>query len=68
MIAAYLVFFPCNWGSNGCLLQSAKHAVLRTLYSRAHRIGLDGISYLLRGLCESLSLDLVGILAVDVLA
>jgi hypothetical protein len=67
MIAAYLVFLPCNWGSNGCLLQGAKHAVLRTLYSRAHRIGLDGISYLLGGLCENLSLDLFWILVVNVL-
>jgi len=39
-------------------LQDARHAVLRTLYSRAHRIVLDGISYLLRGLCKSLSFDL----------
>jgi hypothetical protein len=39
-------------------LQGAGHAVLRTLYSRAHRIGLDGISCLLRGLCKSPSFDL----------
>src|SRR5258705_8326615 len=47
-------------------LHGAGHAVLRTLYSRAHRIVFDGSSCLLRGLCESLSLDLFGILAVDV--
>ncbi len=49
-------------------LKGAGHAVLTTLYSRAHRIGLDGISCLLRGLCASLSLDLFLILIVGVLA
>src|SRR6266566_6094768 len=51
------------------VLQDARHAVLRTLYSRAHRIVLDGFSYLLRSLCKSPSFDLfflhvvVGVLA-----
>src|SRR4029077_2717094 len=36
-------------------LRSARHAVLRTLYSRAHRIGLDGVSCLLDGLGKNLS-------------
>ena len=49
-------------------LRGAGHAVLRTLYSRAYRIGLDGTSYLLRGPCESISLDLFLILIVGVLA
>jgi hypothetical protein len=49
-------------------LQGAGHAVVMTLYSRAHRIGLNGISCLLRGLRNGLSLDLFLILAVGVLA
>jgi hypothetical protein len=49
-------------------LQGAGHAVLRTLCSRAHRIGLDETSYFLRGLCESVSLFLFCILVVGVLA
>ena len=40
------------------VLQGARHAVLRTLYSRAHRIELNGDSCLLCGLCKSLSFDL----------
>ncbi|SRR6266487_603166 len=48
--------------------QGARHAVLRTLYSRAHRIGLNGDSCLLRGLCKSLSLDLFLAVIVSVLA
>ena len=39
-------------------LPGAGHAVLRTLYSRAHRIGLDGASYLSRGLRKNVSFDL----------
>src|SRR5487761_408481 len=39
-------------------LPGARHAVLRTLYSRAHRIGLDGASYLSRGLRKNVSFDL----------
>src|SRR5437016_9851829 len=50
------------------VLQDARHAVLRTLYSRAHRVVWDVISYLLRGLCESLSLDLFFAMPVSVLA
>src|ERR1039457_5742678 len=38
-------------------IQSAGHAVLRTLYSRAQRIGLNGISCLLRSLFQSVSLN-----------
>ena len=44
-------------------LQGAGHAVVRTLYSRAHRIGLNGTSCLLNGLRRnvsfSFSIDLV---------
>ncbi len=50
------------------LLPGAIHAVLRTLYSRAHRIGSDGNSCLLSGLCKSLSLDLFRVVIVRVLA
>src|SRR5271156_5887496 len=49
--------------SGSSALQSAGHAVLRTLYSRAHRIGLNGASCLLRGLCKNLS---SGLFFVDV--
>src|SRR6266851_9838832 len=49
-------------------LQGAGHAVVRTLYSRAHRIGLDGSSCLLCGLCNSLSFDLFLDVVVSVLA
>jgi len=42
--------------SNG--LQGAGHAVLRTLYSRAYRIGLNEASCLLRGLRKNVSSDL----------
>ena len=41
--------------SDGTLLKGARHAVLGTLYSLAHRIGLDGTSYLLDSLCKNLS-------------
>src|ERR1700688_4549236 len=40
-------------------LTGASHALLARLGSCAHRIVLDAISYLLRGLRESPSLDLV---------
>ena len=39
------------------LLQGARHAVLRTLCDRAHRIGLDGTSCLLDGLRKIVSFD-----------
>ncbi len=38
-------------------VQGAGHAVLRTLYSRAQRIGMNGISFLLRSLFQSVSLN-----------
>jgi hypothetical protein len=38
-------------------LQSAGHAVLGTLYSRAHRIGLNEVSCLLDGLRKNVSLS-----------
>jgi hypothetical protein len=41
--------------SGSSALQSAGHAVLRTLYSRVYRIGLNGASWLLRGLRKSVS-------------
>ncbi len=37
------------------LLLGARHAVLTTLYSRAHRIGLDGVSCLLDSLHKNFS-------------
>ena len=40
-------------------VQGAGHAVVRTLYSRAHRIGLDGASCLSLGLCKDASFDLL---------
>jgi len=40
-------------------MQGARHAVLRTLYSRAHRIGLDEASCLLGGLRKNVSSDLL---------
>jgi hypothetical protein len=45
-----------------------EYAVLRTLCSRAHRIGLDGTSYFLCGFGENLSLDLFLIQFLAVLA
>src|SRR5260370_25909235 len=49
------------------LLQGAGHAVLKTLYSRAHRIGLDGVSCLLDGLCKSISSDFFRVVIVSAL-
>src|SRR6267378_8421795 len=46
-------------GETTGLLRVARHAVVTTLYSRAHRIGLDGASCLLRSLGKSASLVLV---------
>lgn len=43
--------------SGSSALQSAGHAVLRTLYSRAYRIVLNGASCLLRGLCKNISFE-----------
>jgi hypothetical protein len=48
-------------------LTGASHALLASLGSCAHRIVLDAISYLLRGLRESLSLDLFLAVVVRVL-
>src|SRR6266700_118600 len=42
-------------GIESGLLLGARHAVLETLYSRAHRIGLDGLSCLLDGLRKNIS-------------
>ena len=50
------------------LLTGASHALLASLSSCAHRIVLDAISYLLRGLRESLSLDLFLAVVVRVLS
>ena len=44
-------------------MQGAGHAVVRTLYSRAYRIGLNEVSCLLRGFRKSLS---SGLFLVDV--
>jgi len=49
--------------SGSSALQGAGHAVLRTLYSRAHRIGLNVASCSLRGLCKNVS---SGLFLVDV--
>jgi hypothetical protein len=49
-------------------LQSAGHAVLRTLYSRARRIGLNEASWLLRGLRKNVSSDLLLVDVVRVFA
>src|SRR5439155_20882257 len=57
-----------TWDSNGDLHRGARHAVLRTLYSRAHRIGLDGASWLLCALTEDASFRFVLVAVVRVLA
>ena len=44
-----------EWRSRLSLLKGAGHAVLRTLYSRAHRIGLDETSWGLERLSEASS-------------
>jgi hypothetical protein len=49
-------------------LQSAGHAVLTTLYSRARRIWLDEASWLLRGLRKNVSSDLLLVDVVRVFA
>jgi len=49
------------------LLHGARHAVLTTLYSRAHRIGLDGVSCLLDGFGKSVSFDFFVIAMICVL-
>jgi hypothetical protein len=67
---------PGPWGlrvlakilATAIVLQGTGHAVLRTLYSRAHRIGLDGTSSLLSVLCKSLSFALFLAVVVSVLA
>src|SRR6266849_3618471 len=45
----------CRTATN--LPLGARHAVLKTPYSRAHRIGLGGASCLLDGLRKSISFD-----------
>ena len=58
-----------SWIDSGSsALQSAGHAVLRTLYSRADRIGLNEASYLLRGLRKNVSSDLLLVDVVRVFA
>src|SRR5258707_130745 len=49
------------------LLQGARHAVLRTLCSHAHRIGLDGTSCLLDGLRKNVSFSFFVVVIVRVL-
>src|SRR5258708_12456017 len=49
------------------LLQGARHAVLRTLCSHAHRIGLDGTSCLLDGLRKNVSFSFFIVVVVCVL-
>src|SRR6266852_3292691 len=48
-------------------LHGAGHAVLGTLYSRAHRIGLDGVSCLLDSLRKDVSFSLFFVVVVCVL-
>src|SRR5437899_4554896 len=48
------------------LLKGAGNAVVRTPYSRAHRIGLNGSSCFLRGLCEDLSSPTQGFARVQI--
>ena len=53
--------------SNGTLRKAARHAVLGTLYSRAHRIGLDEVSCLLDGFRKKISFSLFAVVVVCVL-
>ncbi len=57
----------CKSYSNCAPVQRARHAVWETLYSRAHRIGFDGVSYLLDGLRKSISFDFFVVVIVCVL-
>ena len=52
---------------NEYLLRSAGHAVLGTLCSHAHRIGLDGTSCLLDGLRKNVSFNFFIVVVVCVL-
>src|ERR1700682_2146237 len=56
----------CKLHSTEHFLQGAGHAVLGTLCSRAHRIGLDGNSCLLAGLRKNFSFGsfVVGVVCV----
>ena len=65
-LAGRLTTWQIELGSTA--LQRAGHVVLRTLYSRALRIGLDGASCSLRSLRKSVSLELSLVLVVRVLA
>ncbi len=49
-------------------MHGARHAVLTTLYSHAHRIGLDGISCSLRDLYGGVSFGFFVVVVVRVLA
>src|SRR5260370_19208141 len=68
--ARILVFLAspprCRKHSNQYPPQAARHAVLETLYSRAHRIGLDGISCLLDGLRKNVSFSSFAVVVVCV--
>src|SRR6202047_1169863 len=57
----------CKLHSTEHFLQSAGHAVLGTLCSRAHRIGLDGNSCSLDGLRKNFSFDSFVVVVVCVL-
>src|SRR6266566_1147637 len=57
LLARLLTVSRIEPGSN--TLRGAGHAVLRTLYSRAHRIGLNEASWLLCGLGKNVSSDLL---------
>src|SRR5216684_3425830 len=48
-------------------LRGAGHAVLGTLYSRAHRIGLDGVSCLLDGPRKNISFGFFVFVVIGVL-
>ena len=55
-------------GETTGLLRVARHAVVTTLYSRAHRIGLDGASWFLCALTEDASSGLFAIAVFGLLA
>jgi hypothetical protein len=57
----------CKSYSSDALLQGTRHAVVETRYSRAHRIGLDGVSCLLDGLRKNLSFGFFVVVVIGVL-
>src|ERR1700687_239904 len=64
---SHVVLLQCKSCSNGALMHGARHAVLETLYSRAHRIGLEGASCLLDGLRKNVSFSFFAVVVISVL-